>query len=189
MRIPPMLTVLLAAALGLRPTAAPACGGFFCTAAPTDQVSENILFAVDGDSVTTYVQIRYDGGAEDFAWILPLPSAPELEVSHNEVFARLDFFTRPDFRLDYNSGGAACGESLLTVSLSYPTVEGIGDGRAATNEGVPWPAGCTCTACRPASRCRRAGWCWSSKEGGKSEQRQEGRGGPTPNPKSPPAPG
>jgi MYXO-CTERM domain-containing protein len=62
-----------------------ACGGTFCDtgpqAAPVDQTGETILFALDGDFVEAHVQIEYDGGdASKFAWIVPLPEIPEVEV-------------------------------------------------------------------------------------------------------------
>jgi hypothetical protein len=58
----------------LSATTAGACGDFFCSFAPMNQVSERILFVDRGDSVTAHVQIAYTGEAADFAWILPVPS-------------------------------------------------------------------------------------------------------------------
>ena len=81
--------------------AARACGGFFCTTFPMNQVAENILFVQGEGTVTTHVQLLYSGEASDFAWILPLPSVPELAVSHNQIFTQLQWSTRPGFRLDF----------------------------------------------------------------------------------------
>ena len=81
---------------------AAACGGFFCSFAPMNQVSENILFVDEGDSVTTHVQIAYAGEAADFAWILPVPSRPSLAVSHNDLFRQLQFATQPTFVLEWD---------------------------------------------------------------------------------------
>ena len=53
-----------------------ACGGFFCTTFPMNQVAENILFVQGEGTVTTHVQLLYSGTASDFAWILPLPPCP-----------------------------------------------------------------------------------------------------------------
>ena len=63
------VTVAMIACLGLSPPAR-ACGGFFCSQVPVDQSGENIVFAVDGTTVTAYIQISYVGAAEQFAWIL-----------------------------------------------------------------------------------------------------------------------
>ena len=83
---------LLAASVGaagvvcLGADEAQACGGTFCDSAlpgqqSVDQTGETILFALDGDFVEAHVQIEYDGGdATQFAWIVPLPQVPEIEV-------------------------------------------------------------------------------------------------------------
>ena len=81
--------------------AARACGGFFCTTFPMNQVAENILFVQGEGTVTTHVQLLFSGSASDFAWILPVPSVPDLAVSHNQIFARLLRTTRPGFQLNF----------------------------------------------------------------------------------------
>ncbi len=81
--------------------AARACGGFFCTTFPMNQVAENILFIQGEGTVTTHVQLLYSGTASDFAWILPLPSVPELAVSHNQIFTQLQLATQPFFQLNF----------------------------------------------------------------------------------------
>ncbi len=64
-----LCSILLALALCVLGTqdVARACGGFFCTTAPMDQVGERILFIADKGVVTTHVQIQYNGDASDFA--------------------------------------------------------------------------------------------------------------------------
>ena len=81
--------------------AARACGGFFCTTVPMNQVAENILFIQGDGTVTTHVQILYSGTAADFAWILPLPAVPELAVSNNQIFTQLQRATQPSFQLNF----------------------------------------------------------------------------------------
>jgi hypothetical protein len=93
----------------LSAAASSACGGFFCSFAPMNQVSERILFVDHGDSVTTHVQIAYTGTAADFAWILPVPSRPSLAISHNELFRQLGSATRPEFLLEWGEGVDDCG--------------------------------------------------------------------------------
>lgn len=73
------LTGALAAVL-LPSTAAWACGGFFCSNTPVLQARERVVFEVDGDVTIAYVQIGYVGNDEDFAWIVPVPSTPEVSV-------------------------------------------------------------------------------------------------------------
>ncbi len=56
--------------------AAAACGGFFCQNDPVDQTGERIVYTVnDDETITTLIEIQYQGEAADFSWILPIPEA------------------------------------------------------------------------------------------------------------------
>ena len=76
---------LLALAVHAEP--AHACGGLFCSAtAPVNQAAERIIFSKNEDgSVTAVVQIQYQGPSEEFAWVLPVPGIPEVEVSSEKA--------------------------------------------------------------------------------------------------------
>jgi hypothetical protein len=99
---------------------ATACGGFFCQPQqPVLQAGENIAFGVkqNGDNkvdVTMAVQINYQGPAEAFAWILPVPAVPNLSVGSDLLFEGLFEATRPtfDFTVD-NSRSTTCSEDQL----------------------------------------------------------------------------
>ena len=84
------------------PSTAEACGGFFCSPqGPVVQNAERIIFIDRGDGRTTaVVQIQYQGPAEQFSWIVPVPSAPEIGVSSGIIFQRLDLMTRPTFGVE-----------------------------------------------------------------------------------------
>ncbi len=99
---------LLAATLLYNPLPARACGGFFCSNSPMDQVAENILFVVGQGRITTHVQLQFSGSAADFAWVLPVPSIPELGISHNQIFSQLQWTTQPSFGLNWQEDDA-CG--------------------------------------------------------------------------------
>jgi hypothetical protein len=83
----------------LRPDAAAACGGLFCTTTPVDQAVERIIFAVNQDygEITAYVQINYTGGATDFSWVVPVPSNPQVDVAEAAPFSELSDITRTRF--------------------------------------------------------------------------------------------
>lgn len=67
-----------------------ACGGFFCTTSPIDQNAERIIFTVNGDgTITAVVGINYVGEAEDFSWVVPVPSPPDLDVAETASLDRL----------------------------------------------------------------------------------------------------
>ncbi|HIG53162.1 MAG TPA: DUF2330 domain-containing protein [Candidatus Handelsmanbacteria bacterium] len=105
---PFLALLLLPAVMHLSGLQAYACGGFFCDNFPMNQVAENILFIQGEGTVTTHVQLQYSGEASDFAWILPMPSVPELAVSHNQIFNQLQFATQPGFQLNFQEE-AGCG--------------------------------------------------------------------------------
>ncbi|MEM7136164.1 MAG: DUF2330 domain-containing protein [Myxococcota bacterium] len=87
---------LSAAAL---PSPAEACGGFFCSAnAPVNQAAERIIFSKNADdTVTAVVQIQYSGPSEEFAWVLPVPGIPEVSVSSDLAFQRLQAVSNPQY--------------------------------------------------------------------------------------------
>ena len=111
------------------PRPAQACGGVFCSTLPMNQLSEKILFADRGDSVTTHVQIQYAGSAADFAWVLPVPTPPQLAVSHNELFRQLEFSTQPFFVLDWDESDD-CGTLFPPFfrTLDESAVDATADG-------------------------------------------------------------
>lgn len=90
------LSVMVLGAL-CAPDQAEACGGFFCSQqAPVNQAAERIIFSQNGDgTVTAVVQILYEGPSEEFAWVLPVPGIPDVGVSSDIVFTRLQAATNP----------------------------------------------------------------------------------------------
>jgi hypothetical protein len=124
-----------AASLGVlaAPAPAAACGGFFCQRAPADQAGENILFAIEEDgTLVTHVQILYQGSAERFAWILPLPSVPtSLGVGTDALFQQLDERTAPRFDLEGRVEG-----TCRPTPRCWPDSDGIADAPA---ERGAWP--------------------------------------------------
>ena len=91
--------LLLALALGATP--AQACGGLFCSAAaPVNQAAERIIFSKNEDgSVTAVVQIQYEGPSDEFAWVLPVPGVPDVDVSSDLAFTRLQLASNPQYNL------------------------------------------------------------------------------------------
>ena len=106
----------MAAILGVTfaPGAASACGGFFCSQTPIEQTGERVLFGVSRDGmVKAHIQIFYQGEAEKFAWVLPVPAEPQaIGVGTDQLFSQLDNTYRPTFSTQwtyqndcYYSGG------------------------------------------------------------------------------------
>lgn len=91
-------------------TAAVACGCFSpplpsgVTDFAVNQQAEQIIFEVLGDTtVAAHVMIRYAGAPEAFAWVVPIPSVPDLALSESMPFALLDAATRPDVDVSVTS--------------------------------------------------------------------------------------
>jgi hypothetical protein len=112
------LGVLIATLVPLK--RAEACGCFAPTtvATPVVQAGERILFAQDGSgNVIAYIQIKYQGAADQFGWLLPLPSVPTLQLGTDELFNTLDGATRPTFTLTTNRQFCGGGSSSSRLSL------------------------------------------------------------------------
>ena len=97
----------VAAVLTLSPTRAEACGGFFCDSSqPVNQNAERIIFAREPDgSVTAVIQIQYQGPSERFAWMLPVVGTPEVAVSSNSAFTRLQQASNPQLSTQHDGRG------------------------------------------------------------------------------------
>src|SRR5690606_5179910 len=54
---------------------------------------------MEDGKVTAHIQIRYNGPAEEFGWLLPLPSQPTMKVGTDELFLQLIQQTQPLYRL------------------------------------------------------------------------------------------
>jgi hypothetical protein len=77
---------------------ASACGGLFCQTVPVNQQGENIIFSMNSDgTISAYVQINYTGDAPNFAWVVPVPTVPEIDVAEMATFDELDLLTQPVF--------------------------------------------------------------------------------------------
>lgn len=90
------LSLLLAMAL---PGLSAACGGFFPAEKDILQTGQSVVFAVDHSSqmVSVYMSLSYTGDAEDFAWVVPVPQEPRLELSDPELFLELNQITKPSY--------------------------------------------------------------------------------------------
>ncbi|MGB5266129.1 MAG: DUF2330 domain-containing protein, partial [Polyangiales bacterium] len=94
-----VLGTAFALAVFAQPMPAHACGGLFCSAAaPVNQAAERIIFSKNADqTVTAVVQIQYEGPSEEFAWVLPVPGIPEVKVSSDLAFTRLQQASNPQY--------------------------------------------------------------------------------------------
>jgi hypothetical protein len=92
-------------ALLLAPDIAGACAALFSPDADVRQSAQRIIFAVDAPrgTVEAYVSVQYVGAAEEFAWIVPLPSNPQVDVVAADSFDAIERATNPRFLLPSES--------------------------------------------------------------------------------------
>jgi hypothetical protein len=111
-----LLGVLGAGLVVLRPAApAQACGGLFCSQAnPVNQAAERIIFSFDKaqEKVTAVVEILYQGPADKFAWVLPVPGIPQVDVSTSTLLDNLQNATNPTYSIQRSWTGSQCGGGL-----------------------------------------------------------------------------
>jgi hypothetical protein len=92
------LLALILVCLGLSISTVSACGGLFCQTSPVNQQAERIIFAMNDDgTISAYVQINFTGNSSDFAWVVPVPSVPGIDVAEMASFNELDLLTQPVF--------------------------------------------------------------------------------------------
>ena len=137
--MPRLHTILGALAVTLVAAHAPeaaACGCFAMSspATPVVQAGERILFAHENDQVTAYIQIKYQGAADQFGWIVPLPSVPTLELGTDELFSALDVTTLPQYLLTRTNQFCGGGSST-TVDDNGGGCGAFGSNNASTGRG------------------------------------------------------
>jgi hypothetical protein len=143
------LSSLLLFTASLWSASALACGACFAPvpAVPTDklqvlQSAERILFVRDDKAKlsTVWVEIKYSGPADQFAWVLPLPKVPKVGIGASWLFDRLDLATAPRFQVvtlpsencnSARSTGAACAASSRDVAFATSGKSAEGGGNSA----------------------------------------------------------
>ena len=98
-RWPLPLALVLLGALAPRPAQAYAIVGNGEQA--LSQTGLRAVFADNGDgTITAWLDIDYDGPAERFGWIVPVPGVPEVGISSRAALDRLQGLTDPTYRVD-----------------------------------------------------------------------------------------
>jgi len=90
------ISVALAIILSLI-TATPALadGGFFVSEVfDIYQPSQKALILYENNREDLILSVRYEGNANEFAWVIPLPNYPDIDVSDPELFWELASLTR-----------------------------------------------------------------------------------------------
>jgi len=76
-------------------------GGFFPPVYYNEDIFEPTqkgIILYDGDQEELIIQATYKGEMDDFAWIIPVPSYPEIDKTSSYLFEELHFLTQPDYK-------------------------------------------------------------------------------------------
>lgn len=98
---------------------------------PVDQTGENILFVVEDGFVEAHVQIQYEGEADSFAWLVPVPALPEITVGSfqlltNVLDATVPTYAFSDERQCGNDDGGGGGNDDGGAFIAQPDAGGNG---------------------------------------------------------------
>jgi len=99
------LTITLTLGL-LVPSAAWADGCFFPPIGRdiTEPSQIAAIFYSDGQE-DLIIQVSYEGEVEDFAWVVPVPSLPEIKAENFEIFSELSNLTTPSYYYELGRRG------------------------------------------------------------------------------------
>lgn len=115
----PVPGALLAALLLLVSAAEAQADGCFVWKAGADlrEPSQKAIIHFASGSETLILQVKYEGPAKDFAWIVPLPAQPKVEAiqAKDSPFAEISQFTqrRQRYEIDGLRGGPDAGVTVL----------------------------------------------------------------------------
>lgn len=122
------------------PSEAEACGCFVPPdpTVPIVQAGERILFGQQNGEITLHVQVQYSGPAEEFGWLLPMPSIPDMELGSDELFAQLIAQTQPTYRLDREYRGNCPFDPVRGQGGGFPANDSAGEsGGKSSTDGSP----------------------------------------------------
>ena len=139
---------LAASAMFMLPADANACGGCFSPPPPpgrqnTTQIlqdAERVFFHHDPKTKRTlvWVEVKYSGLAENFGWVLPLPSVPEIGVGSSWIFDQLDQRHAPRFTTKVDPKDENCRD--WDEYCRGPLLNKNGGGQSSADAGANAPS-------------------------------------------------
>ncbi|MDP3014002.1 MAG: DUF2330 domain-containing protein [Candidatus Subteraquimicrobiales bacterium] len=102
-----LIPIILILLLLVAPVQALADGGFFPPPDIdiTEPTQKAVIFYSKGCE-DLIIQVSYEGDVEDFAWVVPVPSMPEVKASYFEIFFELSSLTTSSYYYYRAEGGA-----------------------------------------------------------------------------------
>ena len=73
-----------------------------------------VIYSEEDGTEDLIVQAGFRGQADEFAWIIPVPSMPEVTTADAELFYEAAWMTRPEYLNRGDAVGCACNEGFQT---------------------------------------------------------------------------
>ena len=70
-------------------------GKFFSAADDVREPNQKALLWLEGGRETLILQVKYEGAAGDFGWVVPVPGRPKIDTAPTELFYELAVVTQP----------------------------------------------------------------------------------------------
>ena len=116
-------------------------GGFFFRYENIYQPSQKavIIYNNEEEKEDLILQVKYEQGAENFAWVVPVPDYPAVNKSDAKLFEELYYLTNPPLRRTPHKfpGGGAGGAGPPGVELLERKRVGIYDAVSYTHLTLP----------------------------------------------------
>jgi hypothetical protein len=121
-----------------------ACGGMVSSSTNAELTATTALLSFDGSTERLLVQVGFGGsGGEEFAWLMPLPSAPDISEGSDDALLSALSLTQPPSRDEHVPDvmpsvcacGAGGGEDLATGGVDRLGSEVVGGVRFDTITG------------------------------------------------------
>jgi len=97
--------------------------------ADLNEPSQKAVLLWRGGRETLVLQVKYEGPAEDFAWIVPLPARPEVTAikPKKAPFEELSLYTQRRRKWGYRGAGRPAAEGLDAVQVLERKIVGVYD--------------------------------------------------------------
>jgi len=97
--------------------------------ADLNEPSQKAIMCFNGEEETLILQVKYEGAPKDFAWIVPLPAKPEVDVIEDDQspFAEISLYTQQRNRWGYRGADSGVGVKSGKVQVLEQKTVGVYD--------------------------------------------------------------
>ena len=84
--------------------------------------TQKAIILHDGNKEQMIIEATYKGTMDDFAWLIPVPSYPNVEKSVPKIFEEIHYLTQPEYRRSPSKGVGYYGVSEKMMDIPLVTV-------------------------------------------------------------------